>query len=338
MRNRIENQSVVITGASSGIGRAAALMFAAKGASLTLVARRDELLHELAAECERAGGRALVVTADVTDEAVMREVAREAIEAFGKLDVWVNNAAVTAFGFFEETPADIFRQIIETNLFGYVHGARAALPHFRKQGRGVLINVASVVAQIAEPYATAYTSSKWAVRGFSQSLRQELFLQGAKDIHVCTVMPATIDTPIFQHAGNYSGREVVAMPPIYPADQVARAIVKMALRPEREIFVGRAARMFWLMSMLLPGLAERQMARNAHRKQLGKEEAARDTNGNLFAPMGDGMKVSGGWRKRRAAELVRNTLVIAAAAAPLVVGAVLLGPKVAPAIARRLAA
>jgi short-subunit dehydrogenase len=338
MRNRLDNQSVVITGASSGIGRATALMFAEMGASVTLVARRDEPLHELAAECERAGGRALVVTANVTEEDAVHEVARRAVEAFGKLDVWVNNAAVTAFGFFEDTPTDTFRQIIETNLFGYVHGARAALPYFRKQGRGVLINVGSVVSQVAEPYATAYSASKWAVRGFSQSLRQELFVQGQKDIHVCTVMPATIDTPIFQHAGNYSGREVVAMPPIYPADQVARTIVKMVVRPEREIFVGGMARMFWLMSMFFPATAERQMAMTAHRKQLSKDEAALPTNGNLFAPMRDGMKVSGGWKQARRAQLLRNTLVFAAAAAPLVAGAMLLGPKFGPAIVRRLAA
>jgi len=202
----------------------------------------------------------------------------------------------------------------------------------------VLINVGSVVSQVAEPYATAYAASKWAIRGFSQSLRQELFVQGEKNIHVCTVMPATIDTPIFQHAGNYSGREVVAMPPVYPADQVARTIVKMAVRPEREIFVGGMARMFWLMSMFFPGMAERQMAVTAHRKQLGKEEPAANTNGNLFAPTGDRLKVSGGWKKRRTAELLRNTLVVAAAAAPLVAGAILLGPKYGPAIARRLAA
>jgi len=126
MRKGFQDRSVVITGASSGIGRATALMFAEQGASVTLVARRDAPLHELAAECERAGGRALVVTADVRDEQAMREVARQAVEAFGKIDVWVNDAAVTAFGFFEQTPSDTFRQIIDTNLFGYVHGARAA--------------------------------------------------------------------------------------------------------------------------------------------------------------------------------------------------------------------
>src|SRR5215218_9710817 len=127
-----------------------------------------------------------------------------------------------------------------TLLFGYVHGARAVLPRFREQGHGVLINNASVYSHIGAPWLTAYVSSKFAVRGFSEALRQEL--GDLPDVHVCTVSPSPIDTPIFASAANYTGRAVKAPPPTYPPEQVARAIVASALHPRRERFVGGAGR------------------------------------------------------------------------------------------------
>ena len=127
MPRKIQESVVVITGASSGIGRATALEFARRGARVVLAARREQPLLEVASQCATVGGEALVVPTDVTDEAAVQELARRAVERFGRLDVWVNNAAVTSFGLFEDTPQDVFRRIIDTNLFGYVHGARAAL-------------------------------------------------------------------------------------------------------------------------------------------------------------------------------------------------------------------
>ncbi|MDQ3398702.1 MAG: SDR family NAD(P)-dependent oxidoreductase, partial [Deinococcota bacterium] len=166
------------------------------------------------------------------------------------------NAAVTVFGRFEETPPEAYRQVIETNLFGYIHGARAALPIFREQGSGMLVNVASMVSKVAQPYVSSYVASKQAVRGLGMSLRQELTLEGA-NIHVCTVMPATIDTPFFHHAGNYTGRAVKAMPPVYPAENVSRTIVKLVKKPRHEVFVGNAARMINGQYLMAPKLTER---------------------------------------------------------------------------------
>ena len=243
MPRKIEESVVVITGASSGIGRATALAFARRNAAVVLAARRENLLREVEAECERLGGRALVVPTDVTDEAAVQALARRAVEHFGRLDVWVNNAAVTVLGRFDETPADVYRRVIETDLFGYIHGARAALPSFHAQGGGVLINNASMVTKLPQPYASAYVVAKHGVRGLALSLRQELSLEGAADIHVCTVMPATIDTPFFQHAGNYTGRATRAMPPVYPVEKVANTIVRLADKPRRETFVGASGRM-----------------------------------------------------------------------------------------------
>jgi NAD(P)-dependent dehydrogenase (short-subunit alcohol dehydrogenase family) len=151
----VKDKVVVITGASAGIGRSTALEFAERGASVVLVARRAEALDDLARECEDAGGRALAAPADVTDEEALRDVVRRSVERFGRIDVWVNNAAVSAFGRFEEVPSDVYRRVIETNLFGYVNGARAALAQFHEQGRGVLINVSSVVGVGAIPYTNS---------------------------------------------------------------------------------------------------------------------------------------------------------------------------------------
>src|SRR5690606_21511524 len=142
------------------------------------------------------------------------------------------------------------RRVIETNLFGYVHGARTALPYFREQGCGTLINVASAVAAAPQPYTSAYVASKFAIRGLSDCLRMELSLDHVPDIHVCTVLPATVDTPLFQHAANYTGRAVQAMPPVYAAERVARAIVDLVTSPEREVFVGNAGRLMALQYQL----------------------------------------------------------------------------------------
>lgn len=286
---------VVITGASSGIGRAAALLFAARGATVVLAARRLQALEEVAAECEELGGQALVVPTDVRDEEAMRDLARRAIDAFGRIDVWVNNAAVTLFARTEEAPYEAYRQVIETNLFGYIHGARAALPYFRDQGHGVLINNASIAGIIGQPYTSAYCVTKFGIRGLGESLRQELL--DAPDIHVCTLMPATIDTPIFQHAANYTGRAVQPMEPVIAPERAARAIVSLALRPRRELIVGMSGRMIAAQHWLTPGLAERQMARRVDKKHL-KDEPAPATPGNLFEPMPQYSAVSGGWRRR----------------------------------------
>src|SRR5262249_9531732 len=165
MRERLSNKVVVITGASSGIGRETARRFAREGASVVLAARREDVLKRLA---EDLGPRTLAVPTDVTDESSVQRLADKAVETFGRLDVWVNNAGVMAVGKFLEIPPDVFRQVIETNFFGYVFGARAALKQFRRQGWGVLINNASVESKLTAPYATAYAASKHAVRGFVQ--------------------------------------------------------------------------------------------------------------------------------------------------------------------------
>jgi short-subunit dehydrogenase len=292
MARDLDQAVVVITGASSGIGRGTALEFARRGARLVLAARREAPLESLVAECRVHGADAIAVPTDTADEQAVLDLAQAAIDRFRRLDVWVNNASVTAIGRFEDTPLETARRLMDVNFWGYVHGARAALRHFRRQGSGVLINNDSLFGMVTSPYWSYYSASKWAVRGLTDTLRQET--RGA-DIHVCAVLPASIDTPLWQHAANYSGRAIKAVNPTYDAMKVARTIVRLAERPRRELVVGNAGRMQGFLHALSPRLFDWMANRQMEADQV-QEAAATRTQGNVFEPMAQGTTVDGGWR------------------------------------------
>ncbi|MCU1571215.1 MAG: short-chain dehydrogenase [Naasia sp.] len=311
----VKSSVVVITGASSGIGRATALRFAKKGASVVLASRRETALQELAVRCQELGGSALAVPTDVSDAAAVQALADAAIRKFGRIDVWVNNAAISVYSPFLEMPLDDLRRVLDVNILGYVYGARAALLEMTKEGRGSLINVASIVGEIPQPYTAAYGMSKAAVRALGVSLRSELWLAKQKRIKVSTVLPATIDTRFFQHSANYTGRKVVAMPPVYPAELVAKAIVDLVKDPKDEVTVGALGKTMVKQHRAAPGPLEAQMAVQVERTHLSRTEPVAANPGTIYEPAADpaDATVSGGWHgaSRTARRVVVGPLLLA---------------------------
>ena len=284
---------VVITGASSGIGRATARLFADDGARLVLAGRDADTLEVVAAECRDRGAQAITVPTDVSSEADVEGLADAAVQRFGGIDVWVGNASLYSFGTFEQTPSEVFDRLVEVNLLGQVYGARAALRVFRRQDRGVLVSVASVYSRITSPLVSPYITSKFGLLGFLEVLRMEL--RGAPGIHVCAVLPATIDTPIHQHAANYTGRPVRPPPPVTDPVRVARAIVRVSRRPRRLTQVGRIQSLFVHARALAPAVYESVVARVYPIIAL-KRGSVQDSPGNVFQPERDATGVTGGWR------------------------------------------
>ncbi|HEX8316343.1 MAG TPA: SDR family oxidoreductase, partial [Flavisolibacter sp.] len=251
----LKGKVVVITGASSGAGRAAALKFAGTGARVVLAARREDVLKDVADECRALGGDTLVVTTDVTDAGQMNTLAAMAQHWGGKIDVWINNAGVLAAGAFDETPISIQEKVIQTNLLGYIHGAHAVLPHFKAQGYGTLINNISVGGWFPTPYAAAYSASKFGLRGFGEALQGEL--HHYPNIHVCNLYPAFLDTPGIQHAANFTGRVLRPAPPFYNPQLIAEAMVKLVAKPKNTLAISSASTFLRVAHALFPGLSRR---------------------------------------------------------------------------------
>ena len=291
----LQGKVAVITGASSGIGRATAHRFAERGARVIVAARRMPLLKEAVSECGARGGDATAIQVDVSDPKSVDNLARQAVEAYGRVDIRVNNAAVSLFARVDEGPLEMHRRVIETNLLGYLYGARVAVRIFREQGSGVLVNVSSATAYVGQPFTSAYVASKCGILGLSECIRQEL--SDYPEIYVCTVLPGSTDTPLFQHAGNYTGRAVQPLKPITDAQQVADVIVATVMRPRRESFVD-IARVLPLLMGLAPGWVKSYVGDLVRKRQF-RDEPVAPSPGNLFEPMMEGGDVSGGWATTR---------------------------------------
>ncbi|GIJ73946.1 SDR family oxidoreductase [Virgisporangium ochraceum] len=314
LRRPLSESVVVVTGASGGIGAATSLALAARGATVVLAARRADALHEVV---RRAGdARTLVVPTDVADPAAVSALADRTTEEFGRVDAWVNNAGVGLYAGLAGAPLDEVRRVIDVNLLGYLYGVRAALPGLRAAGGGVIVNVASVLSEVTVPFMGAYNLTKHAVRGLSDTLRQELARDG---VSVCGVLPASIDTPFYRNAGNRSGREVRPMPPVYPPRTVARAIVRVIDRPRRQVYAGPLGHALAVQMRLTPAPVERVLAWYGRRAALTATPAA-PTSGNLFAPGGWPAEVDGGFHGR-ARTLARTAAGLSAAAALALVAA-----------------
>jgi short-subunit dehydrogenase len=282
---RLEEQTLVITGASSGIGLATARMAARRGARVMLSSRSEEDLRRVVDEIAEAGGRAAYVAGDVAEEQAMERLAVETVQRFGSFDTWVNNAGISIYGKLTEVPLADKRRLFDVNFWGVVNGCRAAVPHLRRRG-GALVNVGSVVSDRAIPLQGIYSASKQAVKGYTDALRMELEEEGAP-ISVTLVKPAAIDTPYPHHARNYMEEEPMLPAPIYAPEVVARAILRCAEKPVREVTVGGGGRAMTVMGALAPRLTDRYMETIMTRQQKDPRPARRRGD-SLYAPQEDG--------------------------------------------------
>jgi NAD(P)-dependent dehydrogenase (short-subunit alcohol dehydrogenase family) len=281
----VEEQVVALMGASSGIGREAALRFAKQGAKVVVSARGEEGLDSLAEEIRREGGEGTPMVADTSDFEQVKAVADRAVEEYGRLDTWVHLAAVGLFATFEQTTPEEFERVIDVNLMGQVYGAMAALPHLKREGRGALIHISSVEAKRSLPFHSAYGASKHGIDGFLEALRVELKHEGWP-ISVTQVMPGTINTPFFDKGRTKLGVKPVGVPPIYEPETVANIILYAAENPVRDLVSGGAAQALILNQRLSPRVLDAILATRAgFSPQKTEEPRSENDPDNLYAPI-----------------------------------------------------
>src|SRR3954469_5335610 len=250
----VDQQVIVITGASSGIGLATALAAVDKGASVVLVARSERVLNEICEQINSGGGKAMCCVADVGKREDMERVAATTIDRFGRIDTWVNDAGVAIYGRLEEGQEEDSRKLFDTNFWGVVNGSLAALPHLRKSG-GALINIGSEVSDAVVPLQGMYSASKHAVKGFTDALRVELLDEKAP-VSVTLIQPTAVNTPYPEHARNYMDKEPKLPTPQIDPMKVAKAILDAATDPARDVTVGAMAKLTRTNFKIMPKLAD----------------------------------------------------------------------------------
>ena len=280
----LEQQVVVVVGASSGIGRETALRFAQRGAKMVVSARSEPGLTSLVDEIRRGGGEAMAVAADVAEFDQVKGVADRAVATYGRLDTWVHLAAVALYAPFEQTTPEEFKRVVEINLLGQVYGAMAALPHLKRQGGGALIHISSVEARRAFPLHTAYASAKHGIDGFLEALRVELRHESLP-ISVTQILPGSINTPLFDKARTKLGVKPMPPPPLYQPNTVADLILYAAEHPRREYIAGGGGQAMLLTQRLSPQLMDALTTRFGYQLQRTDEPKPEDAPHNLFAPI-----------------------------------------------------
>ena len=284
--------TVVITGASAGVGRAVAHRFARAGANLALIARDAAALSEVKGEVESLGGSAMVVPADVADANAVLNAADSIMTRKGSIDIWINNAMVTVFSPLWKITPDEFHRVTEVTYLGVVHGTMAALRHMRPRNRGTILNVGSALADRCIPLQAAYCGAKFAIRGFTESLRTELIHANSAIALMIVELPA-VNTPEFDWARTHMPRQPRPVPPVVEPEVIADVIFRAALRPRREYWIGFSTLKVILGNAVLPGYLDRYLAKNAFDQQETKTPVAETRRDNLMAPVDGQHRIRG---------------------------------------------
>jgi NAD(P)-dependent dehydrogenase (short-subunit alcohol dehydrogenase family) len=274
---------VVITGGTAGVGRATACRFAREGAAVAILARGREGLAATAAEIERAGGKPLAIETDVADASQVEHAAARIEHELGPIDVWINNAMTTAIGPFEDITPDEYQRITDVCYHGFVWGTRAALRHMRPRRRGTIIQVGSALAYRSIPLQSAYCGAKHAIHGFTDAIRSELLHDGIP-IALCMVQLPAVNTPQFDWCVNRMPAMAQPVPPIFQPEIIAEALHRASRHPRREIFLGWSAVKAILGTQIVPGLADRYLARRGYEGQFTRERNEHPPS-NLFEPV-----------------------------------------------------
>jgi short-subunit dehydrogenase len=282
----LDEQVIVITGASSGIGLATAQAAAQAGSKLVLAARSEARLAEIVEAINSEGGDAIYVVADVGVREDVSRIADAAIERFGRIDTWINDAGVAIYGRLEEVSDADSRRLFDTNFWGVVYGSLAALPHLRRNG-GALINVGSEVSDAVIPLQGMYSASKHAVKGFTDALRIEVCDLDKAPVAITLIQPTAVNTPYPQHARNYMDREPKLPTPQIDPKKVADAILNAATKPTRDVKVGLMSKINTTMAKIAPALGEKIAAKQADRQQYD-QPPSRDPEGGLWHASGGG--------------------------------------------------
>jgi len=281
----MEPQTVVVTGASAGIGRAAARLFGERGASVGLIARGEAGLDGAVRDVEEAGGKALAVTADMADYAQVTAAARQIEEHFGPIDVWVNVAFTSVFAPFAEIAAEEFRRVTEVSYLGFVHGTMAALSLMRPRGRGTIVQVGSALGERSIPLQSAYCGAKHAINGFTSSLRCELLHENS-GVHVTVVQMPAVNTPQFSWVRSRLPKDPQPVPPIYQPEVAARGVVFAADHPRRrQYWVGGSTAATIVANRVAPALLDRYLARTGYGSQQTAQPAGPGRPDNLVQPV-----------------------------------------------------
>jgi NAD(P)-dependent dehydrogenase (short-subunit alcohol dehydrogenase family) len=287
-----QNRTVVITGASAGLGRALALRFSCGGYRVSLIARSQEGLDAAKRDIERSGGEALAFALDVSDPAALRRAADETANQWGPIDIWINNAMVTMFSAVSQMSPEEFRRITEVTYLGVVHGTMAALAHMRPANSGTIIQIGSALSYRAIPLQSAYCGAKFAIRGFTDSLRSELIHDRSK-IRITMIQLPAINTPQFDWARNRFPFRPQPLPPIFQPETVAERIFHAAANPPRELWIGFSALKAIAGAFVAPGYLDRYLAKSAYDGQFSEQPAPAEQTDNLFASATFGHAVRG---------------------------------------------